>query len=63
MTALQIFSDDGRWLSEVDDLQAARVASVQHAEDGEALPLRVEKRGRLSAAFDGDNFRVFQVIA
>jgi hypothetical protein len=61
--ALQIFADDERWLAEVDDLTEARAACVQLADDGEALPLRVEHRDRLSATFDDDGFRILQVIA
>lgn len=63
MSALQIFADDDRWLAEVDDLAEARVAANQFAEDGEALPLRVERDDRLSATFGRDGFRVLQVIA
>lgn len=62
MTDLQIFTAD-RWIGEADDIDAARAAARQLHEDGEDLPIRVERDGRLVASYDGETFRVHQVIA
>lgn len=61
-TSIQIFTADG-WIGEAEDLGAARVAARQLANDGEALPIRVEHDGRLVATFDAEQgFRVHQKV-